>query len=626
MIATTLFSAGVFGDQTKCNEVYPITQDLQVFEDVSGRMSLEQVQKQPLRDFNKNSMGFSKSAFWVKARIEVPPNCTLDKEWSLQILPTYNDFVDVYLIDSKQVVSHFLLGDRRENLNQTRLPTLSLKTMTGFGINKPLTAWIKVSGQNTLAVKISLISEKADQSREKAALTAFSFILALLFFLVIFSFTNFVMFKQIEFLYFMLLNIGIFILGMLVYGFSNVFFPPGLGDQLATISQALNPFMLFLLVQNVLKLKTHLPRFFLGLLTVNTFLFSWTVFTVFIDNLHWSLPFIHPFLAFSLFSFFTISIWLWTKETYAKALFAITFTLFLSFGIQALGLNGLINKSFFTDHAVSLVLLTTLFLLFALFNYRQLKAHEQHLLLETIANESQQEVKQKRLFINLLSHEIRTPLSIVSASNQNILQEAHLLPDFLQKSLKNQKKALLKIRNILDMCLTQERMRHFHKISSHPIREVWQRIMDKANNMHQGENQSLQFRLESDLPEQLESGMDVYLSDLLTAFEIVLNNAFKYSPNNSTITVHLTVKKDQFNLSVQDQGSGFSKEMMTPSPFTRGKNTQNTSGLGLGLIIAQEIMNNTNGSLNIANLTIDGKTTGANVNLTLHKPKYKRVQ
>ena len=588
-------------------------------------MSLEQVQQQPLQDFNKNSMGFSKSTFWVKARIEVPPHCTLDQQWSLQILPTYNDFVDVYFIDSNQVVSHFLRGDRRKNPDKTRLPTVSLKSVAGFDVNKPLTSWIKVSGQNMLAVKMNLVSEKANQSREKAALITFGFVSALLFFLVIISFTHFVMSKQVEFLYFMLFNIGIFILGMLVYGFSNVFFPPGLGDQLATISQALYTFMLFLLVQNTLKLKTHLPILFWGFLTINAFLFPWTVFTVFIDNLHWSLTLIHPFLALSLFSFFAMSLWLWKKETYAKVLFVITFTIFVSYGVLTLGLQGVINKSFLTDHAVSFVLLINLFFLFAVLNYRQLKEREQLLLLDTVARKNQQEIEQKRLFINLLSHEIRTPLAIISASNQNVLQESHVLSKFLQNSLKKQQKALVKIRNILDMCLNQERMRHFHPSSVHPIRQIWLQITDTANDMQEGENQTLQFRLESDLPEQLENSMDVYLSGLLTAFEIVLNNAFKYSPNHSTITVHLTVKKDQFNLSVQNQGSGFSKEVMSPSPFTRGKNTQQTTGLGLGLIIAQEIMDKANGALHITNLTKDDKITGAHVSLTFDAPIYKQV-
>ena len=76
------------------------------------------------------------------------------------------------------------------------------------------------------------------------------------------------------------------------------------------------------------------------------------------------------------------------------------------------------------------------------------------------------------------------------------------------------------------------------------------------------------------------------------AFRNVLDNAIKYSPEETTVTVQITTTADTARITVTDEGPGLGDgpaEALTER-FKRGSNTKGIVGSGLGLTIAEDVL------------------------------------
>lgn len=96
----------------------------------------------------------------------------------------------------------------------------------------------------------------------------------------------------------------------------------------------------------------------------------------------------------------------------------------------------------------------------------------------------------------------------------------------------------------------------------------------------------------------------------------IIDNAVKYSPHETVISVTLTREPNSVILTITDQGPGFEAENIDTltDRFARGTNVGQTVGSGLGLTIANEVARAHNGTLTLTQST---KDTGACVTLSL---------
>jgi two-component system sensor histidine kinase CpxA len=104
---------------------------------------------------------------------------------------------------------------------------------------------------------------------------------------------------------------------------------------------------------------------------------------------------------------------------------------------------------------------------------------------------------------------------------------------------------------------------------------------------------------------------------LTRAFENILMNAIKYSPESKRIKVTSKQERNKFIVTISDQGPGIPEHDLEHilKPFYRSDQSRNqhTGGYGLGLAITQKIIQQHHGSLLINNL----KPTGLAVTITL---------
>jgi two-component system sensor histidine kinase TctE len=97
----------------------------------------------------------------------------------------------------------------------------------------------------------------------------------------------------------------------------------------------------------------------------------------------------------------------------------------------------------------------------------------------------------------------------------------------------------------------------------------------------------------------------------------IIDNAVKYSPHETVITVTLESGIKNVTLTITDQGPGFAADDIDAltNRFARGTNVGQTVGSGLGLTIANEVVKAHSG-----NLTLTQNTRGSGACVTLSLP------
>ena len=98
---------------------------------------------------------------------------------------------------------------------------------------------------------------------------------------------------------------------------------------------------------------------------------------------------------------------------------------------------------------------------------------------------------------------------------------------------------------------------------------------------------------------------------LQTALRNVLDNAIKYSPPDTTVSIQVRQVGDKVQVEVCDQGKGLGQGPVghLTERFRRGDNVEGVVGSGLGLTIADEVMRAHDGSLALRNLAEKGTGT-----------------
>ncbi len=223
----------------------------------------------------------------------------------------------------------------------------------------------------------------------------------------------------------------------------------------------------------------------------------------------------------------------------------------------------------------------------------------------------------REALIGSVSHELRTPLSSILGASAVLALTPEVTDNARLKKLaalihQESERLNVEIENVLDAS----------RISGHGLQPKleWTEPADFINAALQRCRNRLTGRaVEVSLPDELVLlRIDSVLME--RALGQILDNAAKYSPPETPISVIGHLKSGQFVISVVDQGAGLDADDRTllGQKFFRGnRHSQVTSGLGLGFWIASAFLAANNGTIEAAS---EGVNKGVTVTVRLPLP------
>ncbi len=233
--------------------------------------------------------------------------------------------------------------------------------------------------------------------------------------------------------------------------------------------------------------------------------------------------------------------------------------------------------------------------------------------LEALVQERTRELVQanatKDEFLSLASHELRTPLSSLKAMIQVLLRRQETTGVVRRPELENMERSVrrmeLLVNDLLNTSLLETGMFALHMRRCDLV-TLCRRILEEHV---MGTNVRITFVTPSD-PIEVEVDVDRISQVVLN----LLSNARKYSSVGAPISLILERREDTGVLMVQDQGVGIPQDQL-PHIFERfyrvpGIERQSGSnvGLGLGLYIAQKIVECHKGRIEVSSHPGNGST------------------
>ncbi|WZL72809.1 ATP-binding protein [Clostridiaceae bacterium 35-E11] len=211
--------------------------------------------------------------------------------------------------------------------------------------------------------------------------------------------------------------------------------------------------------------------------------------------------------------------------------------------------------------------------------------------------------KQKDDFFSIVSHELRSPAALINLATQMLLS-TYYEKDLSDKARKlvhkikqNSYRLLRLVNNFLDMAKIEEGFAHI-EYTNVDIVQLTKAIIDSLQLF------TLDKKIKLDLYTEVNKKIiaidtDKYEKILLN----LLSNAFKFTPSDRKITVHIHLVEKYIIISVEDQGIGISQEkvdkifdrfVQVDSSFRR-KN----EGTGIGLSLVKILVEKMEGKIEV---------------------------
>ena len=220
-------------------------------------------------------------------------------------------------------------------------------------------------------------------------------------------------------------------------------------------------------------------------------------------------------------------------------------------------------------------------------------------------------LSQSEDFIAEAAHRVRTPLATVRAQAEVTLRRVDKEENrvALKQMIRAVDESSRAAGQLLDHAMVAFRTDHLER-SKLNLRAIIEEIVERQTPI--ADLKDIEF-VQTTAPDCIVLGDTILIQTALTN---IIDNAVKYSPHETVITVTLELQGAEVVLTVADQGPGFEADNIDAltDRFARGTNVGQTVGSGLGLTIANEVVKAHNGTLT---LTQNTKGSGACVTLSL---------
>ena len=241
-----------------------------------------------------------------------------------------------------------------------------------------------------------------------------------------------------------------------------------------------------------------------------------------------------------------------------------------------------------------------------LFIIYTIKAHDRQLKRKYKEQERTIYKEKVKALINI-NHELRTPLTLIYTPLKQ-LTNSKQIPYELRGKLYGAFKQARQMKNIIDMILNMRKMeveKNILRMSSTPFNEWLQSILNDFKDELSLRNISLAFTPDTTIETMYFdcSKCEIVVNNLLT-------NAYKFSEENSTVTVstYLEGNGSRVRVTIKDEGIGLQEEDIANlfTRFYQGKHS--FQGNGIGLSYAKQLVEMHGGIIGAQNNETKGAT------------------
>ena len=231
---------------------------------------------------------------------------------------------------------------------------------------------------------------------------------------------------------------------------------------------------------------------------------------------------------------------------------------------------------------------------------------KRELYLEHLEKERQEELHQMKIdFFTNISHEIRTPLTLILGPLEKLLTGAGLNAKVHRQLYQVQQNASRLMRLVTELMDFRKAESGHMKLSFSAcnIVQFAEEIYLSFQNL--AEDKQIDYRFESEV-DKLEVFFDK--DHLEKVVFNLLSNAFKFTPENGKIILHIAQIENEVKLQVIDNGKGISESNINQL-FTKFFQVYNdevaNSGYGIGLALSKNIVELHKGTISVTSNTAD---------------------
>ena len=213
--------------------------------------------------------------------------------------------------------------------------------------------------------------------------------------------------------------------------------------------------------------------------------------------------------------------------------------------------------------------------------------------LEQTVNQSKLLEQTRRDYVANVSHELKTPVTSIRAMAE-ILKDGSLVDKvdkdkYYSMILRESIRLESLIKDMLELSKLQSGKESLEK-KKVSLNETLLQVIDEFKIMSEDLDIELIIEIDfDDLPEVYTN-----INRIAQVLVILIDNAFKYTANNGSVTLKVLKQEDYVKVSVCDTGVGVEEEDI-PFIFDRfyqADKSHSSEGTGIGLSIAWEIMKN----------------------------------
>ena len=186
---------------------------------------------------------------------------------------------------------------------------------------------------------------------------------------------------------------------------------------------------------------------------------------------------------------------------------------------------------------------------------------------------------QKELFVGV-AHELKTPLAVMQTKNEVSLLRPRDTEKYIE-ALKSNNEAINGMNAMIGSVLEIGRQEgaQFEEPVNTDVIAFLKKLGKNYEVLAKGEEKNLALDLKPEI-----FNLNIQTSLLTHIVQNFVQNAIKFSPKNSTITISSRVEKSKFIIEVADEGVGIDESKDLFAPFKR---YGNKGGAGLGLFLAK---------------------------------------